>query len=515
MPGAPLLSLSGMTKSFPGVLANDRVELALEPGQIHALLGENGAGKSTLVKLLCGVLKPDAGSMAWQGRPVTIASPAAARRLGIATVFQNFSLFESLSVLENIALSMAPGSDHRVLARQIVDLSARYGLPLEPGRYVHTLSVGERQRLETVRCLLQNPKLLIMDEPTSVLTPQEVTALFATLRRLADAGVAILYISHKLDEIKALCGKATILRGGRVVASVAVAAESAASLAAQMMGRELDTAPRAGSAKTGQVRLAVRGLSCPAPEPFGIALKDVSFKVRAGEIVGIAGVAGNGQDELLQALNGETAVAANGALEIDGSPCGRAGANRRRAMGLASIPEQRLGHGAVPAMSLVENTLLTAFRRPGLVRAGFIDYGQCRSFCAAVIAAFKVRCNGIDAAAVSLSGGNLQKFIVGREISQSPGVLVVAQPTWGVDAGAAQTIHQALRRLAAGGAAILVISQDLDELLRLSDRIAALCAGALTAAVDTAQVSIEQLGLMMAGARQTAAAAGPVGPVAR
>jgi simple sugar transport system ATP-binding protein len=497
--GNSLLRLEGMTKAFPGVLANDNVDLVLKPGEIHALLGENGAGKSTLVKMIYGILKADTGRLLWKETVTDISSPAAARELGIAMVFQHFSLFDSMSVLENISLGMEKGPTTGELEKQIVDISHRYGLPLDPARHVYTLSVGERQRIEIIRCLLQNPGLLIMDEPTSVLTPQEVSRLFETLRRLAGEGVAILYISHKLDEIEALCENATILRGGKVVASVKVADETPNSLAAKMMGEELQMSQQTPGSAPGDVRLGVHNLNHPAKDQFSMNLRNINLEVRSGEIIGIAGVAGNGQDELLKALNGEEPGTVANSIRIDGKPCAGVGPNQRRAMGLASIPEERLGHGAVPAMSLVDNSLLTAYQRLNLLNFGFIDYGECEKFCSKVVDDFNVKSNGITAEAGSLSGGNLQKFIVGREISQVPSVLVVSQPTWGVDAGAAQAIHAALRSLADQGAAILVISQDLDELMSISDRIAAICAGSLSQSTPTSDITIEQIGLMMAG----------------
>ncbi|MGI9310171.1 MAG: ABC transporter ATP-binding protein [bacterium] len=496
-----------MTKAFPGVVANREVDLDLRAGEIHALLGENGAGKSTLVKMIYGVLAADSGAMEWRGEAVAIRDPAAARRLGIAMVFQHFSLFDSLTVLENILLGMAPRTDRVALKRGIGEISERYGLPLDAERHVHSLSVGERQRIEIVRCLLQRPKLLVMDEPTSVLTPQEVAALFATLRQLASEGLAVLYISHKLDEIKSLCRRATILRGGRVVDSVEVAGESAKSLAAKMMGEELgDAELHKLRARGGErpLRLEVARLDMPARDGGEVGLKAIDLRVRGGEIFGIAGVAGNGQDELLAALCGEVRAADAACIQIDGARCGRDGIDRRRALGLACIPAQRFGHGAVGAMSLAENGLLTSYRRLGFARNGWIRYRRCARFVADVIDKFKVKASGLDAVAASLSGGNLQKFIVGREICQRPGLLLVAQPTWGVDAGAAQAIHVALRELAASGAAIVIISQDLDELMLLADRIAAICAGALSAPHDAGAISIERIGLLMAGARDGA-----------
>lgn len=495
----PLLQLSAMTRTFPGVIANKDVDLTIHAGEIHALLGENGAGKSTLVKMIYGILAPDSGTIQWQGKTVNISNPAFARELGVAMVFQHFSLFDSLSVLENIALGMDGKVNRAELKSRILDISNRYGLPLDPDRHVYTLSVGERQRIEIIRCLLQNPKLLIMDEPTSVLTPQEVLRLFETLRRLSEEGLAILYISHKLDEIKALCHRATILRNGERVDMVEVESESASSLAAKMMGEALETsAPRTGH-QAGSVRLSVKNLTLAAADEFGIPLKNINLDVRCGEIVGIAGVAGNGQDELLMALSGETVSKTADSICIDGKSCGQLGPNQRRGLGFAAIPEQRLGHGAVPEMSLVDNTFLTAFQRLGLVSGGFTKSGATKAFAEKVIRGFNVKTNGSQALASSLSGGNLQKFIVGREILQSPGLLIVSQPTWGVDAGAAQTIHKALRELADQGAAVLIISQDLDELMAGTDRIGAICAGELSQVYDTATLSIEEVGLLMAG----------------
>jgi ABC-type uncharacterized transport system ATPase subunit len=496
----PRLELRGISKRYPGgVLANDNVGFAVMPGEIHALLGENGAGKSTLVKIIYGVLQADAGSLRWNGREVTIASPKEARRLGIGMVFQHFSLFEAMTVLENIALGVDDAGDLRALAARIVEVSETYGLPLDPRRHVHTLSVGERQRIEIVRCLLQNPQLLIMDEPTSVLTPQEVERLFATLRQLAAENCSILYISHKLEEIKALCQRATILRQGRVVAECDPQRETARSMAELMIGSELAGVSHDRKRAVGEPRLAVDDLSLTAEQPFGTDLRSIAFEVRGGEIFGIAGLAGNGQTELFGALSGERPVARAAAIGIDGREVGRLDAKARRDLGLACVPEKRVGHGAVADMTLVENALLSGYRRMDLVAAGFIRGGAASRYADAIVERFRVVANGVEVAASSLSGGNLQKFVVGREILQAPGVLVAAQPTWGVDAGAAAAIHQALIDLAANGTAVLVISQDLDELLTLTDRLAVINEGVLSAPLVTHQASIEQIGLLMGG----------------
>ena len=493
------LQLRGIGKRFPGVIANADVDLTIRPGEIHALLGENGAGKSTLVKIIYGVLQADAGDIVWEGARKTIANPHAARALGIGMVFQHFSLFEAMSVLENVALGMDGREPMRALAARVENISQSYGLPLDPSRAVHSLSVGERQRIEIVRCLLQTPKLLIMDEPTSVLTPQEVGRLFATLRKLASEGCSILYISHKLQEIRDLCERATILRAGRVVAACDPRATSTSQMAALMIGAEVRSVTRRLAPVTGADRLVLDRLDLPSSEAHGVSLNGISLSVRAGEIVGIAGVAGNGQNELLLALDGETPVGRGEAVLIDGTKAGRFGAGERRALGLCCVPEERNGHAAVPEFSLVDNTLLSAARRMGLTASGMIRNGAARAFAGEIVKGFDVRTPGVHTMAGSLSGGNLQKFIVGREVMQKPGVLVVSQPTWGVDAGAAAAIHRALLALAAQGAAVLVISQDLDELLAIADRLAVINQGTLSAARPASEVSVEEIGLMMGG----------------
>ena len=493
-----LLSVEGLTKAYPGVVANDHVSFAVEAGEVHALLGENGAGKSTLVKTIYGLVRPDAGRMSFAGAPYEPASPSAARAAGVAMVFQHFSLFEALSVAENVALGMETPPPMRELSRRIAEVSEAYGLPLDPDRLVGELSAGERQRVEIIRCLLQDPKLLIMDEPTSVLTPQEVEILFHTLRKLAAEGTAILYISHKLEEIRALCDGATILRHGKVVATCDPKQSSAREMAELMVGASF-TAPARAVGEKGAPVLEVEGLSLASPNPFGTSLKAVSFKVAAGEVLGIGGVAGNGQDELLAALSGE-ASAAPASVRLKGEPVGALGPVARRRLGLCAAPEERLGHAAAPDMSLTENAVLTGVVRERLASRGFVDWGRARTFAETIIQGFDVRTPGPENAARSLSGGNLQKFVIGREVLQKPDALIVNQPTWGVDAAAAAAIRQALLDLAAGGAAVVVISQDLDELLEISDRFAALNEGRLTAPRPTAGLTMEEIGLMMGGA---------------
>ncbi|MDB6085221.1 MAG: transporter ATP-binding protein [Gammaproteobacteria bacterium] len=503
-PPVPRLTLRGITKRYPTVLANDGVDLQVDPGEIHALMGENGAGKSTLMKIVYGVARPDAGSIEWEGREVDIHSPAQARRLGIGMVFQHFALFETLTVAENIALALDERIAPAALAPRIRTVAERYGLPIDPQRLVHSMSVGERQRVEIVRCLLQAPKLLIMDEPTSVLTPQAVQQLFGTLRRLAAEGMSILYISHKLDEIRTLCDKATVLRAGRVSGTTRPREQSNAELARMMVGSDLEEQPLRPR-EAGEVRLELKGYSMAARDPFGTSLRQLDLAVRAGEIVGIAGVSGNGQKELLAALSGESLGAHEGSISLCGHPVETLGAAQRRALGLGFVPEERLGRGAVPSMSLADNTLLTG-SHAGMVRHGIVKRSVARASARAIIAAFRVKCGSEESAAERLSGGNLQKFIVGREIRLSPKVMLVAQPSWGVDVGAAQLIHHALIGLRDAGSAVLVISEELDELFTLCDRIAVLTAGRLSEARPRWQLTVETVGLLMAGAAQEAGA---------
>jgi simple sugar transport system ATP-binding protein len=498
MSGALLLEVAGITKAYPGVVANSDVSFAVAPGEVHALLGENGAGKSTLVKVIYGLVRPDAGVMRLNGAVHAPAEPRQARASGVAMVFQHFSLFEALSVAENVALGMEKPPPMRDLSGRIRKVSEDYGLPLDPSRMVGDLSAGERQRVEIVRCLLQDPKLLIMDEPTSVLTPQEVDILFRTLRQLAREGTAILYISHKLEEIRTLCDAATILRRGKVVATCTPRERTAREMAELMVGATLTPPSRARGAK-GAVALEVLGLSLASPIPFGMALKDVRFSVARGEVLGVAGVAGNGQDELLLALSGELRSPPD-AVKVDGRGIGHLGPSERRRAGLVAAPEERLGHAAAPDMSLVENALLSGAVRKGLARRGFIDWAAAEAFAAGIVKDFDVRTPGTHVAARALSGGNLQKFVVGRELSQSPTVVVINQPTWGVDAAAAAAIRQAILDRAAGGAAVVVISQDLDELLEISDMFSALNAGRLTVPRPVEGLTVDEIGLMMGGA---------------
>ena len=496
MTSQPLLSLKGIRKQYPAVLANDDIALEVMPGQIHAILGENGAGKSTLMKIIYGAVQPDAGDIRFNGQAVHIRNPQQARALGISMVFQHFSLFDTLSVAQNVWLGLDKSLSLAEVTQRIREKASIYGLDLEPERPVHTLSVGEMQRVEIIRALLCEPRLLILDEPTSVLTPQAVDKLFAVLRQLVSEGCSILYISHKLHEIRALCTHCTVLRAGRVSGACIPSEETNASLSQMMIGSE----PPALDHKTstpGEVVLDVRGLSLPRSDPFGMNLSPLNLQVRAGEIVGIAGVSGNGQRELLYALSGEDTRAPADSIRLLGQGVGQQDPAHRRALGLHFVPDERLGRGAVPSLSLAHNLLLT--RDDAINSVGWINMAALKTQAESIISRYQVKAGGAQALAQSLSGGNLQKFIVGREIDASPKLLIVSQPTWGVDVGASAQIRAALLALRNAGCAVLVVSEELDELFELSDRMHVMAQGRLSPSISRADATVVLIGSWMSG----------------
>ncbi|MFM2186150.1 MAG: ABC transporter ATP-binding protein [Burkholderiaceae bacterium] len=495
-PANPRLNLRGITKRYPAVLANDAVDLTVQPGEIHALLGENGAGKSTLMKIIYGAVQPDAGTIEFNGQAVLVRGPQQARALGISMVFQHFSLFDTLSVAENVWLGLDRSIALSEVARRITAKASAYGLEIDPQRPVHTLSVGEMQRVEIIRALLSDPQLLILDEPTSVLTPSAVERLFQVLRQLASQGCSIVYISHKLHEIRALCSACTVLRGGRVTGRCDPRQESDASLSRMMIGSDPPQLQHRQQAP-GAVALAVKGLSVARGDPFGTDLQDVSLELRAGEILGVAGVSGNGQRELLACLSGEDRRAPRGSITLLGQEVSQADAGRRRVLGQHFVPEERLGRGAVPSLSLALNTLLS--RREPIQAGWWIDRTRMRALASHLISRFNVRAGGPDSLAQSLSGGNLQKFIVGREIDAQPRVLIVSQPTWGVDVGASAQIRASLLALRDQGTAVLVISEELDELFELADRLVVMAKGRLSPAMPRQGATTERIGRWMSG----------------
>ncbi len=490
------LELINISKQYPAVKANDRVSLRVKPGEIHAVLGENGAGKSTMMKMIYGAVRPDEGEIRWNGEPVTIRNPQEARALGISMVFQHFSLFDTLTAAENVWLGLDKSLSLAEISSRITTVSREYGLDVDPLRPVHSLSVGERQRVEIVRALMTGPKLLILDEPTSVLTPQAVQTLFLTLRQLAQEGCSILYISHKLDEIRELCHNCTVLRGGKVTGECDPREENNASLSRLMIGSEpppLQHKP----VKAGEVVFAVKNLNLPKLDHFGMSLSDINFNVRAGEIVGVAGVSGNGQQELMAALSGEDCRATPASISLFGQPIGHHPPRKRREAGLSFVPEERLGRGAVPTLSLAANTMLT--RTEAIGQSGWIATAKVEQLARHLIERFKVKAGGPRAAAKSLSGGNLQKFLVGREIDANPKLLIVSQPTWGVDVGAAALIRGELLKLRDAGCALLVVSEELEELFEISDRLVVIAQGKVSPSIAIADATVEQIGIWMSG----------------
>ncbi|NYT58309.1 ABC transporter ATP-binding protein [Alcaligenaceae bacterium] len=493
----PRLALKNISKRYPAVVANDGVDLTVQPGEIHAVLGENGAGKSTLMKIIYGVTAPDSGQLLWNGQEISVSSPASARQLGIGMVFQHFSLFDTLTVTENIALGLPAGTRLNELERRIAQTASQYGLDLEPSRHVHTLSVGECQRVEIVRALLGKPQLLILDEPTSVLTPQAVGRLFETLRQLASEGCSILYISHKLDEIRALCHSCTVMRSGKVTGVCDPREQTDASLSRLMIGTEPPTVAHRQT-PPGKAVLSVRRLSLPKAHPFATELGNIDFDVHAGEVLGVAGISGNGQQELLAVLSGEDIRVHPEAVLLDGVAVGRRPTAWRRARGMAFVPEERLGRGAVPELSLAQNILLS-HQGHATVRQGFVRLRAIRRLATDIIERFRVKAYGEQAQAASLSGGNLQKYIIGREVMRKPKVLLVAQPTWGVDVGAAAQIRSELLALRDEGCAVLVISEELDELFQISDRLIVIAKGKVSPPIKTSEADLDLIGQWMSG----------------
>ena len=489
----PRLALRNITKRYPAAIANDSVSLDVMPGEIVALLGENGAGKSTLMKVVYGVTRPDAGTISVDGATVDIDSPRRARSLGIAMVFQQFALFDSLTVLQNIALGLPPAPISTIEA-SVFELAARYGLEIDLKRRVHDLSAGERQRIEILRALMSKPGVLILDEPTSVLTPQAADRLFETLRELSAGGVSIIFISHKLHEVRTLATRCLVMRAGKIVADVDPRTESESSLARLMLGAEPQPIA-AHESQPAAIALEVRRLSVTGWDQRD-GLEDVSLVVRSGEIVGIAGISGNGQRTLMSALAGELLVAPD-AVRLFGEPVGHLNTALRRAAGLRYVPEQRLGHAAVASMTLTDNALLTD---ASLSTSRALNVPPARERAAQIVQRFRVHAATTAQKIEALSGGNLQKFIVGREVMSAPRVLLLDQPTWGVDAGAAASIRNELIALRAAGCAIVIVSEELDELYQLADRLLVMAGGRLSPPRSTREINKVELGRWMAGA---------------
>ena len=494
-----ILKIDNISKSFPRVKANKNVTFNITRNTVHALLGENGAGKSTFVKILYGLLKPDEGRILFNGNVLNVQSPSEARQKKIGMVFQHFSLFDSLTVRENLILGIDTNMSFSNLQKKVNEISDKYQLPLDLDAPINTLSAGQKQRVEIVRILLQDPELLIMDEPTSVLTPQEVESLFKTLNTLVKEGRTILYITHKLEEVINLCDEVTILRDGSVIESSKLENETAESLATKMLGKKLSEIKTDYSHISNQINLKAENLSLNFNDPFFTDLKNISFSVKEGEIFGIAGVAGNGQSELMSLLTGEGIRGVTGSLIYNSVDIKNFNPKKRRDMSIAFVPENRLGHSAVPELTLSENILISQFPNNNFTNNGIINHSNIDTQAKKVIDQFNVVTPGIDAKASSLSGGNLQKFVIGREILTKPKLLIISHPTWGIDAGAEHAIRKSLIELAKNGTSIIVISQDLDELFEISHSISVIFNGQLSKSYETKNISVSEIGLLMGG----------------
>jgi general nucleoside transport system ATP-binding protein len=498
------VELRGITKRFPGVVANDDVHFEASEGEVHALLGENGAGKSTLSNILTGLYRPDEGEILLGGKPVTFHSPRDALDAGICMVHQHFRLVPPFTVAENVILGDHRGEGRKLVVnprrieRRVAELGERYRIAVDPRARIWQLSLGEQQRVEILKALYREARVLILDEPTAVLTPQEAGSLFETLRVMADEGRTIIFISHKLHEVKAVSDRVTVLRAGRNVETVATGDATPRSLAALMVGRDVALAerlPRAG--EVGDPVLETGDLWA-AGDRGSETLRGVSLTVRAGEVVAIAGVAGNGQRELAETVTGMRPPT-RGTITVSGKLL--RGGDPREAIraGVAHVPEDRLHTGVAPSLSIASNVVLKSYRGREVVKGPLLRLRTIREHAAHLIKRYDVRGGGPDLPARRLSGGNLQKVVLAREFEGKPRVLVIASPTRGLDVAAIETVHRYLRDAASNGVGVLLISEDLDEILALADRIAVIYEGAIVGEVEAASATVEEIGLLMAG----------------
>ena len=499
--GIPLLQMTGITKCFPGVVANDHVDFDVRGGEIHTLFGENGAGKSTLMRVLYGLYRPDEGEIQINGAKVAITSPADAIRRGIGMIHQHFMLVDTLSVAENVALGeksqRGPLTDLGRVSVRIRELADTYGLNVDPQAIIWQLSVGERQRVEIIKALYRNVSLLVLDEPTAVLTPREVDELFVVLRQMTEGGRGLVFISHKIHEVLDISDRITVLRGGRNVGTIPSSDASRARLVELMVGRSvaLESQPSRGAG--GDVRLSVKDLRVRGDRGIE-AVRGLSLEVSAGEIVGIAGVSGNGQRELSEAIAGLRAPL-SGSIRLGDAELAGANPADARSAGLAYVPEERMRDGVVPAFTVAQNLLLVENRNRSYSRLGFLRTRAIRRHCQELISAFDVRTPSLDTPARNLSGGNIQKLIMARELSGIPRVLLVAQPTRGIDVGATRYIHERLVVQRDNGTAVLIISEDLDEIMTICDRVLVMYEGTIIGSADPRVNTREEIGMLMAG----------------
>lgn len=498
------MEMRGITKRFPGVLASDNVDFDVRTGEVHALLGENGAGKSTLMKVLYGLYRPDEGEIWLNGKRVDIASPVDAINLGIGMIHQHFMLVKTLTVAENVALGMpssrGPLTDLDNVTRRILELADIYGLQVDPQAYIWQLSVGQQQRVEIIKALYRGAALLILDEPTAVLTPQEVDEFFVIMRQMTKDGHALIFISHKLHEVIEICQRVTVLRDGRKIGTRQISETSKADLASWMVGRDIGFAPDRGHAELGEVRLELKNVSCKSDRGTP-GLRDVNLEVRSGEILGIAGVSGNGQRELAEVITGLRKTT-QGQVYLEGEDISSLPPGDRTDRMLAYIPEERMRDGMIQDFTIAENMILREHHKQPFSRAGFLNLREISRHSDCLISQFSVKTPSQETMAKSLSGGNIQKVVLAREISRQPRAIVAAQPTRGLDIGATEYVREQLLAQRRSGTAVLLISEDLDEILTISDRIAVIFEGQIMGIVPAATATPAQLGLLMAGVQE-------------
>ena len=504
-PVAPMLEMRGITKRFPGVLANSEVDLTVLPGTVHTLLGENGAGKSTLMKILYGLYQPDEGSIRFEGREISIKSPSDAINHGIGMIHQHFILVPTLTVAENVALGLGGRrglADMRPVKKRLTEVSEQYGLKIDPDAYIWQLAVGERQRAEILKALYRDVRLLVLDEPTAVLTPPEVDDLFSTLRQLTADGRGLIFISHKLHEVMHLSDEVTVLRHGAVSGHTTPTESSREHLAELMVGRPVELARTVEAIETGSAKLVVNNLKVRGARG-NLAVDGVSVEVRGGEIVGVAGVSGNGQREVAEAIFGLRPIE-SGEVSINGERLANHAPGTVRSKGLSYVPEERMRDGAIGEFTVAENLMLVDYAQEPYAKRGLLRFGDIARRCSDLVERYAVKTPSIETETRNLSGGNIQKVVIAREFSCDAEVLVVAQPTRGVDIGAAEYIHERLLQQRRDGAAILLISEDLDEVMQLSDRIIVLLEGQIMGEVARADFDVQSIGLLMAGVQETA-----------
>ena len=500
-----LMEMKGIVKRFPGVLANDNVDFDVRAGEVHALLGENGAGKSTLMKVLYGMYAPDEGEIWLNGRPVNINSPVDAIELGIGMIHQHFMLVESLTVAENVALglpsSRGPLTDLDRVSERILELAKVYGLQVDPSALIWQLAVGQRQRVEIIKALYRGAALLILDEPTAVLTPQEVDEFFVTIRQMVQDGHAVIFISHKLHEVIDISNRVTVLRDGKRIDSCATDGCTKASLARMMVGREVMMQPELADMERGEARLALKNLHAQSDRETP-ALRGVDLEIYSGEILGLAGVSGNGQRELAEVITG-LRPPTQGQVFLESQDITGQSPGALTGRMLAYIPEERMKDGMIQGFSVAENIILRDHHKRPFSRSGFLILRLIAKYADKLIQKFNVKTPSRETLAKSLSGGNIQKVVLARELSREPRVLIAAQPTRGLDIGATEYVHARLLEQRQQGTAIMLISEDLDEILALSDRIAVIYEGQIMGVVARDDATLEQLGLMMAGVVET------------